>query len=182
MSWTIAEPGQVSSVGTTRPTPLPERVGAKHKNMLGAIMAKILIAPLAEQHAVVAEQAGFANFTRLGPARRAIGGDALHLSRPPDRHGDRDDDGSDSAGGGDIGALDEDVASIGVVGEPPPKEGWRLVKRPTEDLEPRAAELGLESKAPRNPLRRSPEEGEHDEADEEDLAPEDLGRVHGDHR
>ena len=29
MSWTTAEPVQVSSVGTTRPTPLPERVGAK---------------------------------------------------------------------------------------------------------------------------------------------------------
>ena len=28
MSWMTAEPGQVSSVGSTRPTPLPERVGA----------------------------------------------------------------------------------------------------------------------------------------------------------
>jgi len=31
ISWTIAEPGQVNSVGTTRPTPLPLRVGAKHR-------------------------------------------------------------------------------------------------------------------------------------------------------
>src|SRR5262249_37953738 len=31
MSWTIAEPGQVSSVGTTGPTPLPLRVGAKQR-------------------------------------------------------------------------------------------------------------------------------------------------------
>ena len=28
MSWTTAEPGQVNRVGSTRPTPLPERVGA----------------------------------------------------------------------------------------------------------------------------------------------------------
>ena len=28
MSWMTAEPGQVMRVGTTRPTPLPERVGA----------------------------------------------------------------------------------------------------------------------------------------------------------
>src|SRR3546814_14859639 len=31
MSWTMAEPGQVRSEGTTRPTPLPERVGAKQR-------------------------------------------------------------------------------------------------------------------------------------------------------
>ena len=147
--------------------------------MLGAVVEKILLAPSAEQHAVVAEQAGLSNFARLSPARRAIGGDALHLSRPPDRHGDRDNNGGDSAGGGDVCALDEDVARIGVVREPPPEEGWRLVKRPTEDLEPRAAELGLERQAPRDPLGCSPNEGEHDEAYKEHLAPEDLCRAHG---
>lgn len=35
MSWTTAELGQVSSDGTTRPTPLPERVGAKHSTCSG---------------------------------------------------------------------------------------------------------------------------------------------------
>ena len=152
------------------------------QDMLRAVVAQIVVAPSAEQHAIMAEQAGLANFTGLGPTRRAIGGDALDLPRPPDRHGDRHDDGGDSAGGGDVGALDEDVARIGVVGEPPPEEGRRLIERPAEELEPRAAELGLESKAPRDPLRRSPDEGEHDEADKEHLAPEDLGRVHGDHK
>src|SRR3546814_6806305 len=29
MSWMTADAGQLKSVGTTRPTPLPERVGAK---------------------------------------------------------------------------------------------------------------------------------------------------------
>ena len=152
------------------------------EDMLRAVMAKIAVAPLAEQHAVVAEQASFANLTRLGPARRAIGGDALHLSRAPDRHRDRNDDSGDTAGSRDVGAFSEYLARIGVVGEPPPKERRRLIERPAKNLEPRAAELGLESQAPRNPFRRSPEEREHDEADEEHLAPEDLGRVHGDHR
>jgi hypothetical protein len=110
--------------------------------MLGTIMAKILIAPLAEQHAVVAE-ASFANLTRLGPARRAIGGDALHLSRAPDRHRDRNDNGGNSAGGGDVSAFSEDLARVGVVGEPPPKEGGWLIERPAKNLEPRAAELDL---------------------------------------
>ena len=129
----------------------------------------------------MAEQAGLTNFPGLGPSGRAIGGDALYLPRPPDRHGDRHDDGGDSAGGGDVGALDEDVARISVVGEPPPEEGRRLIDWPTEYLEPRKAELGLERQTPSDPLRCSPDEGEHDGADEEHLAPEDLGRVHGDH-
>ena len=113
----------------------------KAENMLGAIMAQIMIAPSAEQHAIVAEQAGLTNFTRLGPARGAIGGDTLHLSRPPDRHGDRHNNGSESAGGGDIGALDEDVTRIGVVGEPPPKEARWSINRFTEYLEPRKCRL-----------------------------------------
>ena len=36
MSWTIAEPGQVSSVGMTSPTPFPDLVGAKAPQVLGA--------------------------------------------------------------------------------------------------------------------------------------------------
>jgi hypothetical protein len=50
----------------------------------------------------------------------------------------------------------------GVVGEPPPKEGGRLTERPAKNLEPRAAELGLERQAAHNPLRRSPEERGHE--------------------
>ncbi len=36
MSFAIADPGQVSSDGMTRPTPLPLRVGAKHKICSGS--------------------------------------------------------------------------------------------------------------------------------------------------
>ncbi|MGX1345835.1 hypothetical protein AB7M73_011095 [Bradyrhizobium japonicum] len=35
MSCTMAEPGQASNEGTTKPTPLPDRVGAKHKTCSG---------------------------------------------------------------------------------------------------------------------------------------------------
>ena len=35
MSWTMQLPGQVRSEGTTRPTPLPLRVGAKHSTCSG---------------------------------------------------------------------------------------------------------------------------------------------------
>ena len=104
----------------------------------------------------------------------------LGLPRPPDRHGDGHDDRGDAAGRRDIGALDEDLARIGVVGEPPPEEGRRLVDGPAEDIKPGVAELRLEAELPCGPFRRRPDEGEHDGADEEHLAPEDLGRVHGD--
>ncbi len=176
MSWTIAEPGHVEKRRNDKTDAFAGTGRRKAENMLGAVMAQIMVAPSAEQHAVVAEQAGLTNFARLGPARRTVGGDALHLSRPPDRHGDRHDDGGDSAGGGDVCALDEDVAGISIVGEPPPKEGRRLIERPTEDLEPRTAELRLEGQTPSDPFRRCPDKGEHDGADEEDLAPEDLSR------
>ena len=150
------------------------------QHMLRAVVAEIVAAPAAEQHAVVVKQAGLADLARLSPARGAVGGDPLDLARPPDRHGDGDDDGGDAAGRRDVGALDEDVARIGVVGEPPPEEGRRLIDGPAEQLEPGMAELRLEAELPSRPFRRRPDEGEHDGADEEHLAPEDLGRVHGD--
>jgi hypothetical protein len=49
-----------------------------------------------------------------------------------------------------------------------------------KEFEPGVAELRLEAEPPRSPFRRCPDEGEHDSADEEHLAPEDLDRRHGD--
>ena len=69
MSWTIADPGQVRSVGTTRPTPLPRSGRREAQHMLRAVVAEVAVAPAAEQHAVRAEEAGMANFARL--AQRA---------------------------------------------------------------------------------------------------------------
>jgi hypothetical protein len=116
------------------------------------------------------------------PVSGAIGGDLLHLARTPYRHGDRDDNGCDPARGCDVGAFDEDRSRVCVVGEPPPKEGWRVIDRPAEDVEPGVSQLGLECQAPGDPLRRRPEEGEYNGTNGEDLALEDLGRIHGDER
>src|SRR3974377_2308838 len=130
----------------------------------------------------MAEKSSITNFAGLGPPCRAIGSETLHLSCAPDRHRDRYNDSGDPARGGDIGALDEDMWRIGVVGKPPPEEGRRLIDRPTQNFEPGMAELGLVGKAPGDPFRRAPHEGEHDGADEEHLPPEDFGRVHSDGR
>lgn len=68
MSWTIAEPSHVAFAGSS---------GREAQDMLRVIMTKAMVAPSAKQHSVVVEQAALTNFTRLGPARRTVGGDAL---------------------------------------------------------------------------------------------------------
>ncbi len=145
-------------------------------------MAQIVVSPSPEQRSIMASEAGLSNFPGFGPPGRAISGGALCLPGSPYGHGDRHGDGRDPSGGSDVRAFDEDVARIRVVGEPPPKEGRRLIDGPTEEFEPWKAELGLEGQTPSDPLRCSPDEGERHGADEEHLAPEDLGRVHGDLR
>ena len=150
------------------------------EHMLGAVVAEIVVMPATEEHAVMAEHAGLPDFVRLGPSGGTICRDPLGLPRPPDRNGDGHDDRGDAAGCCDVGAFDEDLARIGVVGEPPPEERRRLVDGPAEDFKPGVAELGLEGEPPCGPFRRRPDEGEDDGADEEHLAPEDLGRVHDD--
>src|ERR1700722_9094110 len=127
------------------------------QDMLRTVVAQIVVSPSAEQDAVIAEQARLTNFARLGPARGAISRDALDLPSAPNGHSDRDHDGGDPAGGGDVGALDEDVARIRVIGEPPPKEGRRLIDWPADELEPWKSELGLEGQTPGDPFRCSPD-------------------------
>src|ERR1700735_2995053 len=100
--------------------------------MLGAVMAKVFVAPAAEQHAISSKKAGLVNLSRFCPARRSKGRDALGFPRPPDRHRNRDDDGGEPTRSRDIGALDKDIARVGVVGEPPPEESGWLIDRPAE--------------------------------------------------
>src|SRR5579872_955613 len=150
--------------------------------MLWAVVAQIGATPEAEQNTVGTEKPSLANLARLGPARGAVGRDLLHLARAPHRHGDGNDEGADSAGARDEAAGDEDVVGIGVVGEPPPEEGGRLVHRPAEQHEPGVAELRLKGELPGGPFRRGPDEAEDDRTDKKDLAPENLGRVHGETR
>ena len=104
------------------------------QDMLRAVVAEIGAAPAAEQNAVRCEKARLADLARLGPARGAVGRDLLHFARAPDRHGDRHDEGGDAARRRDDSRPDEDVVGVGVVGEPPPEEGGRLVDRPAEQL------------------------------------------------
>src|SRR5579883_326345 len=150
----------------------------KAQHMLRTMMAEVGAAPPAQQHAVGMEKPRLADLARLRPARGAVGRDLLHFSGPPHRHGDRHDEGRDAAGPRDEAAGDEDVVGISVISEPPPEEGWRLVHRPAKQAEPGMAEPRLEGELPGGPLRRRPEESEDDGADEKDLAPENLGRVH----
>src|SRR5579862_2762789 len=148
--------------------------------MLWAVVAQIGATPEAEQNAVGTEKPSLANLARLSPARGAVGRDLLYLARAPHRHGDGNDEGGDSSRASDEAAGDEDVVGVGVVGEPPPEEGGRLVDRPAEQHEPGMAELRLKGELRSGPLRRSPHEAEDDCTDEKDLAPENFGRAHGD--
>ena len=130
----------------------------------------------AEHHAIGLEQPGLTDLACFGPSRRAVRGYPLGLPRTPDGHCDRNHDRRDPAGRRDVRTLDEDVAGIGVVGEPPPEKGRRLAEGPAQAYEPGIAKLRLKAQLPCGPFRRRPEEGEHDGADEEHLAPEDLRR------
>jgi len=94
----------------------------------------------------------------------------------PDGHADGDGDRDESAGRRNACALDEDRRRIGVIGVPPPEEGGRQIDgHAVRDLEPRLTKLGLKAELPRRPLRRGPDRDEHDERDDDDLAPENLG-------
>jgi hypothetical protein len=58
-------------------------------------------------------------------------------------------------------------------------EGEWLIDRPAIDHEPGGSKLWLERETPGRPLGGHPEQSKHDYRDEEQLAPEDSGRGHG---
>src|SRR5258705_11394565 len=99
--------------------------------------------------------------------------------RPPDREDDGNNDGSDPTACGDAGTLHEDDGRVGIELEPPDEEGKWLIDRPAANHEPAGTELRLVSQTPGGPLRRSPEEAEHDDRDEEQLPPKDACCSHG---
>ena len=169
-------PGQERGHDEADALAAPRRGEAQH--VLGAIMAQIVPAKPAEHHAVGTNEARRLHLVRLGPACRAIGGDGLGLACPPHRHGDRGGDGDEAAGRGNERAPAEDAGGIGVIGEPPGEESRREVDRHAGELEPRRPQLGLEAELPGDVLGRAPGRGEHDQANDDDLAPEDLGGGH----
>ena len=150
--------------------------------MLRAMVAKIGASPTAEQNAIRTKETRPANLARLRPARGPVGRDLLRLAGAPDRHCDRHREGSDTASTRNEAASDEDLVGVGVVGKPPPEEGRRLIDRPAEEHEPGTAKLRLEGELPSCPLCCRPDKDEDGSADEKDLDPENLGRVHGDQR
>ncbi|MCY1169727.1 hypothetical protein D9M73_97760 [compost metagenome] len=172
-----SRPGQQRRNNKTDALAASGRCETQH--MLGPMVTEVGSVPAAEQYAIWVKKAGCADLAFLGPASRTVGRGALYLARTPDRHGDRDDEGSDPACASDEAAGDENVVCVSVEREPPPEEGHREIDRPSEEREPGATELRLEGKLPRRPLRRGPDEAERGRAHNEDLQPEYFGRVHG---
>ena len=153
------------------------------QDVLGSVMPQVAPAKSSEDRAVVAEQLGGAHLSLGREPGGAVGGDLAGFAGAPHRHGDRDRDRGEPAGRRDVGALDEHRRRVRVEVEPPPEERRRGVDRPAmQDLEPGQAELRLVAELPGRPLRRRPDEGQHDQADGDELAPEDLGRGHDDTR
>ena len=169
-----ARPGQQR--GDDKADALAGPRGREAEHMLRTIMAEIVAIQLSEHDAVRPEQPRALDLHRRRPAGRTIGLDVLRLAGAPDGHADGDRDRDEAAGRGDVGALDEDRRRIGVIGVPPPEEGGREIDRhATRQLEPGLTEFGLEAEPPRRPLRRGPDREEHDQEDDDDLAPEDFG-------
>ena len=154
--------------------------GRETQDVLGPLVPDVGLAELAEQQAVLPEQPGGADLPLGRPPGGAVGLRMLGFPGAPHRHGDRHDDRREPARRGDVGAGLEDMRRIGVIREPPPEEGGRMIDRVAAGHEPRVAELGLIAELRGRPLRRGPDEGQRDRTDGEDLAPEDAGSVHGD--
>ena len=148
------------------------------QDVLGSVVAQIVPGEPAEDHAVLADQPGVADFARTRPARRAEGRDLARFAGAPHRHGDGDGDRDEPARRGDVGALIEDLRRVGVEPVPPPEEGRRWIYGKAQEPAPRRAEFGLERQPPRDPFRRAPGRGQHDRQHDEHLAPENARRGH----
>ena len=152
---------------------------SKAKHMLWTIVPQISAVEAAEHDAIGSQKPGTPNLPRIGPARRAISCYMLSFSRPPDRKGDSDTHGCDPAACGDAPALDEDGRRVGVELEPPDEKDERLIDPPAPDREPGRPKLRLKGQTPGSPLGRRPEEGEHENGGDQQLAPKYLGPGHG---
>ena len=150
----------------------------KAQDMLGTIMAQIVVPQFAEQHAVWREQPGCSCLFPGCPAGRAVGDDPLCLTRPPDRHGDGGDDGDDSAGGRDVRAVQEHARGVGVIGEPPPEKCRGQINWEPGRAPPWAAQFRLKAELPGGPLGRGPDRHDDDAEHDDDLKPKDFGAGH----
>ena len=171
-----AGPGQ--QCRDDEPDALARSGGGEAEHMFRPVVAEIVAFPATQDGPVGRQEIGGADIRLCRPAGRAVGRDVLVLAGAPDAHGNGDTDGREAAGAGDDRAFDEDAGRVGVIPVPPEEEGGRRIDRPATEIEPRRAELRLESETPCRPLRRGPDEQERGQAGGEDLAPENLGRLH----
>ena len=180
MSWTIAEPGQVSSVGTTRPTPLPRAGRREAQDMLGPVVAQIVALEPAEHDAVGAEQAGRARSPRLSPSapsRRSRRSSPRARARPTCRWrratATKPPDAAMKAPSTKI------VRRIGVVDDTTTRRRPAADRRAARRARTRARRAAAGSRAARPSIASRPRSSTRTiSEDDEDLAPEDLGRGH----
>ncbi|QYU70876.1 acetyl-CoA carboxylase biotin carboxylase subunit [Leptolyngbya sp. 15MV] len=172
-----ARPGQQRRHDEAHALAGARRREAQH--VLGPVMPEVALGEPAEHHAVGGEEPGVPHLALRRPACRAVCGHVPRLARAPDGHADGDADCREATGRGDDSPLVEDPRRVGVVPVPPQEEGGRRVDRHAGPDIHRLPELRLVAEAPGDPLRRAPDRGEHDQEDDQDLAPEDLGGGHG---
>src|SRR6195256_2551699 len=153
---------------------LPGPRRRKTQHMFGTIMPEIAATQTTKHDPVRPKKSRAPNLPYVGPARRAIRRDDLGFLRAPDREDDGNSHGCDPTTCGDAPALNENLRCVGVELEPPDEEGKWLIDRPAANHEPGGTELRLVSQTPGGPLRRSPEEAEHDDRDKEQLPPKDA--------
>ena len=150
--------------------------GRETENMLRSVVTQIVALHPSQHDAIRPEQSRVSDLHRRSPSRRSIGFDILCFPGAPNRHADGDHDGNEAARGRNIGPLHEDGRRVGVIGIPPPEEGGGQIDgHATRQLEPWSTKLGLEAEAPSRPLGRRPDCDKHDEKDDGDLTPQDLG-------
>ena len=169
-----ARPGQKR--GDNKADAFARSGGRETENMLRSVVAQIVALHPSQHDAIRPEEACVSDLHRRSPPRRSIGFDILGFAGAPDGHADGDRDGNKTAGRCDVGAFDEDWRRVGVIGVPPQEEGGGQIDgHAARQLEPWSTKLGLEAEAPSRPLGRRPDCDEHDEKDDGDLTPQDLG-------
>ena len=136
--------------------------GREAEDMFGAIVAQIRSAEPAKDYAGIAEHAGLADFTCIGPAGRAKCFCLAAFACAPDGHGDGDDEGQETARDGNECAVHEDRGRVGVECEPPPEEGRRRIDGGSADPEPGLPQFRLIAECGGGALGGAPD-GEQDE-------------------
>lgn len=172
-----AGPGQQ---GRDDETDALARTGRRERHdVLGTVVAQIVSAEAAEQHAGILMQPGGIDLAAIRPARRSIGGDVVRLARAPQRPGDRGTAADETAGSRQRPGFVEHGGRIGVVVIPPREQRPGTIDRQPADDRPGCPEFGLVGEHRRCPLRRCPHARDHESEDDKDLADQQFGGRHG---